>query len=171
MVSAAASRLWLSLATATVMGAAVAEEAGPASGPFKLELAKPVELSCLTKSVVVRTNEANATTGDLKLALVLKEATTSPAKGAWRIAFVSDHHAGSLGKREAKACAEACPLTVAADGDIQLWSPAPKGLEQLAANERLLLAVVKTKSLDLRATTFSGKDIDSLEEGTCRTGP
>lgn len=135
-----------------------------------LDVAKPVEITCATKSVVVKADAANATTGELKLSLLLKDAAAKPARGAWRIAAVGEQHVGSLGKREAKTCAEACPLTVGADGNIELWSPAPKSITQLADGEMLLLAVVKSKTLDLRATTFSGKEIEALEEGTCRTG-
>ncbi len=148
---------------------APAPDAGPVA--LKLESAKPIELVCVTKSVVVAPNAANATNGNLRLVLVLKDAAAKPQTGAWRIAAVDAAHTGSLGQREGKACAEACPLTVAADDNIELWSPAPKGIGELADGERLLLAVVKTRSLDLRATTFSGKQIESLEEGSCRIGP
>lgn len=146
--------------------------AGETTAPLalKLEVAKPIELTCSTKSIVVKTNAANATTGELKLTLLLKNETVKPATGAWRIASVAEQHIGSLGKREAATCAEACPLTVAVDGNIELWSPAPKVITELADGELLLLAVVKVKTLDLRATTFSGKEIESLEEGSCRTG-
>jgi hypothetical protein len=148
-----------------------AEDATSAGTGLKLEVAKPVEISCFTKSVVVKTNAANATTGELKLTLLLKDTASKPAKGAWRIASVAEQHTGSLGQREAKTCAEACPLTIAVDGNIELWSPSPKAINQLADGEMLLLAVIKSNSLDLRATTFSGKEIESLEEGTCRSGP
>jgi hypothetical protein len=148
-----------------------AEDATSAGTGLKLEVAKPVEISCFTKSVVVRTNAANATTGELKLTLLLKDTASKPAKGAWRIASVAGQHTGSLGQREAKTCAEACPLTIAVDGNIELWAPSRKAIDQLADGEMLLLAVIKSDSLDLRATTFSGKEIESLEEGTCRSGP
>jgi hypothetical protein len=137
---------------------------------LKLEPAKPVELTCRSKSVVVSANAANASNGTLKLTLVLKDTTAKPATGAWRIASVDSAHTGSLGQREGKTCAEACPLTLAADGNVELWSPAPKAIDKLAEGELLLLAVVKAATLDLRATTFSGKQIESLEEGTCRIG-
>lgn len=153
----------------TVLPAAAEDAKAPAL-PFRLEPAKPVEITCLTKSVVVATDAANATTGTLRLGLLLKDATARPQTGAWRIVEVGAAHIGSLGKREAKTCAEACPLTIAADAHIELWSPAPKGIDQLADKEPLLLAVLKTDSLDLRATTFSGKQIESLEEGHCRIG-
>lgn len=142
----------------------------PLPVPLTLQVAKPLALECRTKSVVVAENAANATNGDLTLTLLLKDDSVKPATGTWRIANVGASHAGSLGVREAKACAEACPLRIAADGDIELWSPAPKGVDQLAAGEKLLLAVVRVKTLALRATTFSGKEIESLEEGTCRIG-
>jgi hypothetical protein len=148
-----------------------AEDATSAGTGLKLEVAKPVEISCFTKSVVVKTNAANATTGELKLTLLLKDTASKPAKGAWRIASVAGQHTGSLGQREAKTCAEACPLTIAVDGNIELWAPSRKAIDQLADGEMLLLAVIKSDSLDLRATTFSGKEIESLEEGTCRSGP
>ncbi|MGE5267415.1 MAG: hypothetical protein ACM3L9_08630 [Deltaproteobacteria bacterium] len=165
----AAALLLLSLAPG--VPARAEEPAADTGSALKLEVAKPVEITCETKSVVVKENAANATTGIVKLTLLLKDAASKPAKGAWRIASVDDRHTGSLGHREAKACAEACPLSVAADGSIELWSPAPKGIDKLADGEMLLLAVIKSKSLDLRATTFSGKEIESLEEGTCRSGP
>jgi hypothetical protein len=147
------------------------EQAAQATIPLTLRPAKPVELECATKSVVVATNAANATSGQLRLSLLLKDADAKPAKGAWRVVRVEAEHTGSLGHREAKTCADSCPLTVAVDGHIELWSPAPKGIDQLADNELLLLAVVKSDSLDLRATTFSGKQIESLEEGHCRVQP
>jgi hypothetical protein len=165
----AAASLLVSL---TVVVPAAAEEPAPGAGTaLKLEVAKPIEITCETKSVVVKANAADATTGVLELTLLLKDETSKPPKGAWRIASVDDRHTGSLGHREAKTCAEACPLSVAADGNFELWSPAPKGIDKLADGEMLLLAVIKSKSLDLRATTFSGKEIESLEEGTCRSGP
>jgi hypothetical protein len=152
---------------------AVADPSPPSKRPptpLKLEPAKPVELTCKSKSVVVSTNAANATNGTLTLTLVLKDISAKPATGAWRIASVDPAHTGSLGQREAKTCAETCPLTLAADGNVELWSPAPKAIDKLAEGEWLLLAVVKAATLDLRATTFSGKQIESLEEGTCRIG-
>lgn len=169
MRRSAAVLVLVSLSAAVRAGA---EEPSPDNGTaLKLEVAKPVEITCETKSVVVKENAANATTGVVRLTLLLKDAASKPAKGAWRIASVDAKHTGSLGQREAETCAEACPLSVAADGNIELWSPAPKGIDKLADGEMLLLAVIKSKSLDLRATTFSGKEIESLEEGNCRSGP
>jgi hypothetical protein len=150
--------------------AAETRTSGPPSTALKLSVSKPVALDCQTKSVVVAKNAANATNGQLKLTLVLKNDASKPATGSWRIAGVGPTHTGSLGGREAKTCAESCPLRVAVDGNIELWSPAPKGIDQLAAGEKLLLAVLKADTLALRATTFSGKEIESLEEGTCRIG-
>jgi hypothetical protein len=100
----------------------------------------------------------------------LKDTAGRTPTGAWRIAFVDGAHAGSLGQREAKTCAESCPLTVAADGNVELWSPAPKGIDKLAEGELLLLGVLKAATLELRATTFNGKQIESLEEGRCTPG-
>jgi hypothetical protein len=161
------------LATAVMLMVPVAAQAAdaPALSALTLVVAKPVELACRSKSVVVKTDAANATTGELKISLVLKDAATKPPSGVWRIVSVTDAHAGSLGHREAKVCSEACPLTVGADGNIELWSPAPKSITELKEGEMLLLAVVKSKSLDLRATTFSGKEIEALEEGRCQVAP
>lgn len=161
------------LATALMVLVPVAALAAdpPAVPALTLAVSKPIELSCATKSVVVAANAANATNGELKLSLLLKDATGTPPAGSWRIVAVAEQHAGSLGKRDAKSCAEACPLTVAADGNIQLWSPAPKAITQLADGEMLLLAVVKAKTLELRATTFKGQAIEALEEGKCQVAP
>jgi hypothetical protein len=62
-------------------------------------------------------------------------------------------------------------LKVAENGNVELWAPAPKGIDALQVGERLLIAIVKADTLALRASTFSGKEIESLEEGTCRTEP
>jgi hypothetical protein len=164
----------LTLLTVLAPVAAIAAEPDKPEPPpvaLKLIVSKPVALDCQTKSVVVAENAANATNGPLKLTLVLKDETTKPATGSWRIASVGPVHTGSLGVHEAKTCADSCPLRIAGDGNIELWSPAPKGFDQLAAGEKLLLAVIKAETLALRATTFSGKEIEALEEGTCRIAP
>lgn len=170
---AAALPLLAAIATATAT-VAIGDETKPASPPsppsLKLEPSKAVEITCYSKSVVVADNAANATNGTLRLSLLLKDAAAKPQTGAWRVVDVEAGHAGSFAKREMKTCAEACPLTIAADGQIELWAPAQKGIDQLADKEMLFLAVIKTATLDLRATTFSGKQIESLEEATCRIG-
>ena len=45
--------------------------------------------------------------------------------------------------------------------------PGPKSLDKLAADEILLLAVIKPESLVLKASTFRGPSIEALENGTC----
>lgn len=144
-----------------------------ATALLKLEPNKPIELVCKTKSVVVATDAASASNGEIKLSLLLKDATAKPPSGSWRIISADGSHGGSFAApaHQGKSCADACPLTTAAGDQIQLWSPVPKGVDQLSDSEVLLLAVVKTKSLDLRASTFKGKQIEALEEGTCRTEP
>jgi hypothetical protein len=166
---AAISTLLMVLAPALALAAEPDKSTAPPVA-LKLIVSKPVALECQTKSVVVAENAANATNGQLKLTLLLKDDASKPATGSWRIAGVGPEHTGSLGTREAKTCAESCPLRLAVDGNIELWSPTPKGVDQLAAGEKLLLVVVKADTLALRATTFSGKEIESLEEGTCRIG-
>ncbi|MEW5962599.1 MAG: hypothetical protein AB1749_03470 [Pseudomonadota bacterium] len=138
-----------------------------APSPLVLEPGRAVEISCEGKAVVVATGAPQATTGRLRLSLLAAE----PQRGTWRIVSVDPGHAGSLGAREAKACAEGCPLVVSGTDQIQLWSPAPKGLDQLAEKEMLLIAVLKTATLDLRATSFNGKQIEALEEGRCEVAP
>ncbi len=156
------------------------DAAAPPPPPFRLEPAKPVDIECFSKAVVVATGAANATTGNLRLSLLLKEGAANPQNepqtgaklqtGAWRIVSVDGAHTGSFAHREGKGCAESCPLTVAADGQIQIWSPAPKGVDQLGDTELLFVGVIKPANLDLRATTFNGKQIESLEEASCRIG-
>ncbi len=138
--------------------------------PLKLVPNKPIELICSTRSVVVADEGANASNGEIKLSLVLKDAGAKPPSGAWRAVSTDPGHGGSFAAiaHQGKACADSCPLLVPDDAQIQLWSPAPKGVDQLADKEMLLLAVVKPLSLDLRATTFNGKQIEALEQGKCR---
>ncbi len=157
----------LAMALAVLAPAAVHAETPSPGASLALAPGKAVEIACEGKAVVVATDAPLATTGSLRLSLVADDAT----RGRWRIVSVDAGHAGSLGHREAKSCAEGCPLMVAGTDQIQLWSPAPKALDQLADKEMLLIAVLKTATLDLRATTFNGKQIEALEEGKCRSAP
>jgi hypothetical protein len=157
----------LVLALAMLAPATAMAEAPAAAGLLVLEPGKAVEIACEAKAVVVATDAPQATTGRLRLSLLAGE----PQRGTWRIVSVDAGHAGSLGHREAKSCAAGCPLVLAGGDQIQLWSPAPKALDQLADQEMLLIAVVKTATLDLRATTFNGKQIEALEEGRCEVAP
>lgn len=157
----------LAMTLAVVAPAGVGAETPPPVAALALAPGKAVELACAGKAFVVATNAPQATTGSLRLSLVAEDAS----RGRWRIVSVDAGHTGSLGHREAKSCAEGCPLVVAGTDQIQLWSPAPKALDQLADAEMLLIAVVKTATLDLRATTFNGKQIEALEEGRCEVAP
>lgn len=137
--------------------------------PLKLQPGKPIELICDTKSVVVATDAADATSGKLTLAL---EADTDGTKsGSWRIVSVDEAHKGSFAGSRRERCAKGCPITIAAGGDIQLWQPEPKSLDKLGDGESLLIAVIKPDGLALRASTFRGKDIEALEGGQCRMDP
>ena len=166
-------RGWLpTLATGALGGLAAVQpsHAGDTKPqPLQLVANKPVEIVCSTRSVVVATDAANASSGQIRLSLVLKESAAKPATGAWRIVSVEPAHAGSFATpaHRGNSCAESCPLTMSESGQIQLWSPAPKGLSQLAADEVLLLAVIKPKTLELTATTFLGPNVDALEKGQC----
>ena len=93
---AAISTILMVLAPALALAAEPGKSAAPPVA-LKLIVSKPVALECQTKSVVVAENAANATNGQLKLTLVLKNDTSKPATGSWRIAGVGPEHTGSLG--------------------------------------------------------------------------
>jgi hypothetical protein len=135
----------------------------------KLEPGKPAELACETKSVVVATDAAKATRGRLRLKLELSAADAKPGTGTWSISGVDAEHKGSLAVAQAEPCTKGCPLVAVAGGELQLWAPAVKGIDKLAADELLLLAVVKPDGR-LRASTFRGQQIEALEEGACGIG-
>lgn len=137
---------------------------------FKLEPGKSIELACETKSVVVATDAAKATNGKLRLKLERSAGEALPSSGTWRIVAVDADHKGSLGHAQAKTCEAGCPLSIAAEDQIQLWAPAAKGLDKLAEGEPLMLAVVKADG-KLRVSTFRGPQIEALEEGSCRPAP
>lgn len=157
------------LAGAGAEGAAIG--AGPEANLLRLEVAKPVEIECASKAVVVASEGAAATAGSLRLSLLLKDAAAQPKTGSWRVVSHDPAHKGSFAAKLAIACQEACPLAVPSDDQIQLWAPAPKGLDQLGETERLVLAVIKPQSLELRASSFEGKAIEALEEATCKIAP
>lgn len=136
--------------------------------PPKLEAVEPLELACDTKAVVVATDAANASSGRIRLSLQLDAGQSSPMSGRWHIAGADEAHTGAFAATQRTGCSSGCPLTFSASGDAQLWSPAPKAVNQLAEGEVLLLAVVKPETLRLRATTFRGQQIEALEEGECR---
>jgi hypothetical protein len=152
---------------------ALSATAAPCSAdPLKLEPGKPAEIACDTKSVVVATDAANATSGNIRLKLeVVQGGDAAKPAGTWSVIAVDAAHKGSFAAREKEACAKGCPLAVGPDGAVQIWAPGPKALASLADGEALLLAVIKPATLALRASTFRGKDIEALEEGTCRVAP
>lgn len=140
--------------------------------PLKLEGSKPLVVECDTKSVVVATDAAKATSGAIRLKLELALATAEkPKTGTWTIVSVDDTHKGAFAVAQRETCAKGCPFTVAANGEPQLWAPEAKTLDKLGESDSLLIAVIKTDSLALRASTFRGKDIEALEEGQCRMVP
>lgn len=145
-----------------------AQQPAYAGPPLELRPGEPVEITCETKSVVVATGAANATAGALRLALELGDATAPTAdRGRWRIVAVDTAHKGSLASIQAETCADGCPLALGSD-DVQLWAPAPKGVVELGPDELLMLAVLKTATLQLRVSTFRGQQIEALESGACR---
>lgn len=135
---------------------------------LKLEPGKAVQITCESKSVVVATNAANATSGAMTLRLELT-AGASDGAGTWRPVAVDAGHAGSLAAMQGKVCEQGCPLVQQAAGaDIQLWAPAPKAITALQSDELLMLAVLKTATLDFKASTFRGQQVEALESGSCR---
>ncbi|MBL8565679.1 MAG: hypothetical protein JNM89_08185 [Hyphomicrobiaceae bacterium] len=159
------------VALAIVLSATLSRAAEPPAKPVvsqqALALAPgvPVQIACATKSVVVATGAANATSGNLMLKLEL--AAEGETKGLWSILAVDPNHKGSLATMQAETCANGCPLALG-EADVQLWAPAPKGVVELGADELLMLAVLKTASLELKVSTFRGQQIEALESGTCR---
>ena len=149
----------IALAILTVAASALAD-------PLKLEPGKPLEVSCETKSVVVATDAANATSGAIKLKL--EPAADSPKSGTWTILSTDDRHKGSFAAANRETCAKGCPMTISAANEAQLWAPEAKTIDKLKDGESLLIAVIKPDTFALRASTFRGKDIEALEEGQCR---
>ncbi|MFN3868290.1 MAG: hypothetical protein ACK4MF_04415 [Hyphomicrobiaceae bacterium] len=145
---------------------APAARAGHLAPPLMLAPGASLDIACDTKSVLVATDAANASNGALILRL-MRAAEPEASKGTWRILSVSDGHKASLGTLQAQACASGCPLAFG-QNDVQLWSPAPKSVQELGPQELLLLAVVKLATLDLKASTFRGQQIEALESGACR---
>ncbi len=143
-------------------------DAPAGASALKLEPGKAVDIACESKSVVVATNAANATSGAMTLRLELT-AGASDGAGTWRPVAVDQSHAGSLAAMQGKVCEQGCPLVQQAGGaDIQLWAPAPKAITALQADELLMLAVLKTATLDFKASTFRGQQVEALESGSCR---
>ena len=161
--------LWFAAAGLAVPAAQAGSEGGASSAGQGLVLAlqKPIEIECRSKAVVVAENAAAATQGMIRLSLLLKDAAATPKSGSWKVVSSDPAHTGSFARALAITCQEACPLTQPSDDQVQLWAPAPKGVDKLAEKERLTLAVIKTKSLELRASTFEGQAIDALEEAVC----
>lgn len=129
-----------------------------------------IEIVCDTKAVVVATDKANASNGAMRLRLA-RDAEPGKAGGRWTPLSHDGSHQASLAAMQAKTCADGCPLSLAADGAAQLWAPAAKSLDKLGADELLLLAVVKASTMEIKASTFRGQQIEALESGRCRQAP
>ena len=134
--------------------------------PLKLEAGKDLTLTCDTRSVVVA-DQAAATAGSADFKLTVP-AGNSADKGTWLVASVDAVHKGGLAERHKDACSKGCPFDTSAKGELQLWAPDAKTLDKLGDKDLLTIAVIKPDTLALRASTFRGKDIESLEEGQCR---
>lgn len=130
-----------------------------------------ITIACTTKSVVVATAAAKVSNGPVGLVLAAATSTASgsgPLTGSWRIVSVGDQHQASFAATQREVCKNGCPLAVQPSGEVQLWAPKLNTLDKIGDGELLFVAVLKPASLDLRASTFRGKDIEALEQGTCR---
>lgn len=171
MTAMALPRLRLIRALSGVVSVWLPTAAVATGDGLRLEVNRPIEITCETKAVVVMPDGANATAGTMRISMRLKDDTARPKTGEWRIVQADPRHVGSLAVGGVQTCRDACTLTIAQDDQIQLWAPAPKSLDQLADGEKLVLAILKTANLDLRATSFVGKEIEALEEGFCKVAP
>lgn len=135
--------------------------------PLKLEPGKSLELDCQTRSIVVAAEAANATSGSARLKLD-PAAGDKADKGKWGVVSLDDAHKGGFAARHKDACAKGCPFDLSAKGEVQLWAPEAKAFDKLGENEILSIAIIKPDTLVLRASTFRSKEIEALEEGTCR---
>lgn len=158
------------LAIAGAMLAFTAASAVALADPLKLEGGKPLEIGCDTRSVVVATDAAKATSGAIRLKLE-PAAGDRPKTGTWSILSVDAAHQGGFATTQRDTCAKGCPMTVSANGEAQLWAPEVKTIDKLKDGESLLIAVIKPDTFALRASTFRGKEIEALEEGQCRMVP
>lgn len=159
-------RARLAVLAVPLVAVATAARAAEPAAPLLLAPGNSADVECDTKSVLVATDAANASNGALTLRLT-RAADPDAAKGTWRIVSVSEGHKASLGVLQASACAGGCPIAFG-EKDVQLWAPAPKSVQELGADELLMLAVLKVATLDLKASTFRGQQIEALESGACR---
>jgi hypothetical protein len=159
------TRLHISIiaAAATVASAQTAN-----AEPLKLEAGKPVTLTCQTQSIVVKDDGPAPTKGAITLRLELKDPATA---STWTPVTADDIHKGAFASAFKSTCTNGCPMTLPANGEPQLWAPLPKSLDKLGDDEVLLLAVIKPDTLSLKASTFRGRAIEALENGTCTVAP
>lgn len=165
-----ASPLWTTGLGATEPPTIPPATSEPVTTPI-LAAGAEVTVACTTKAVVVATAAAKVSNGPIELNLSATAATAGdagPVAGTWRIVSVGDQHQATFAATQRTVCNDGCPLTVQATGEVQMWAPKPNTLDKIADGEMLFVAVLKPATLALRASTFRGKDIEALEEGTCR---
>ena len=155
-------------ATALISVSALALTTAARAEPLKLEAGKPVRLSCQTQSIVVKDNGPAPTRGAVTLRLEIKDPA---AASTWTPVSADATHTGAFANTQKAACATGCPMTVPVNGEPQLWAPAAKSIDKLGPDEVLLLAVIKSDTLTLKASTFRGQSIEALESGTCTVTP
>ena len=141
--------------------------AGTPAAPLRLDPGATLEIACQTQAVLVATDAANATSGTIHLRL--ERTADAGQDGRWKPLGDTGSHAASLVTLQAKTCASGCPLMIGNTGDLQLWAPAPKSIDKLAPDELLLLAVLKSETWQLKASTFRGPSIEALESGSCKS--
>ena len=152
----------------SALAAGLAVIAPAAADPLIREPGKPVALTCHTQSIVIKDNGPAPTRGAVMLRLEIKE----PASASiWTPVSADDAHKGAFATTFKTTCASGCPMSIPANGGLQLWAPSPKSLDKLGDDEVLLLAVIKPDTLSLKASTFRGHAIEALENGTCTVAP
>lgn len=128
-------------------------------------IAPATELTCETSAVVLDANPFEASQG--QIALKILEKTEGDAAGTWSVANVAADHGSSFAVAAKTNCTEGCPVTRGKDGAWQLWSPEPMGLTQIPEGTTLVIVSLDPQSLELKASSFRGKELAALERGPC----
>lgn len=133
-----------------------------------LDLSQPVSISCDTSAVKLDTSPFGASQGTIVINVRLDDDTDSKGPGRWKLLEIASEHDASFIGKTRDNCQPDCPMTQGKDGMLQLWSPKPLALNQLADGTALTLVTIDAKSLELKASTFQNKELAGLERGECK---
>lgn len=156
------------LAALFALGLALAAGTFSAIAGDRLDLSKPVSLTCETTAVKLDSNPFEASKGELILALALDDTAAPKGPGRWKVSNNPARHTASFASTIQKTCAPDCPFTRGEDGSVQLWSPKPLALSQLDEKTALVLVTINTTTMELKASSFRNKELAGLERGDCR---